>query len=201
MQGRFTKGEHRIFLKKCSCGNDFISRSGSRMECDSCREQKSICPECSGKKSLYDKFCGNSCAGKWKFRNSEKVRNAIKLGIALAHNTASERAKRRKGIPNYNIRGDRNPNWKGGTYRNERNILMGRVEYTNWRKSVFERDNYTCRMCGTKGGDLEADHIIPYYVDKDKVLELSNGRTVCVPCHKQLPTWGHKVKTQYQVRK
>ena len=32
-------------------------------------------------------------------------------------------------------------------------------EYKEWRKAVFERDNYTCQDCGEKGVYLEAHHI------------------------------------------
>ena len=27
------------------------------------------------------------------------------------------------------------------------------------QKQVFERDNYTCQMCGQYGGNLQVDHI------------------------------------------
>jgi len=32
---------------------------------------------------------------------------------------------------------------------------------TIWREKVFKRDNYTCQVCGKKGGYLIADHIKP----------------------------------------
>lgn len=56
-------------------------------------------------------------------------------------------------------------------------------EAETWRKSVFERDNYTCQMCNTKGGYLEADHIKPWAYFEELRFELSNGRTLCRPCH------------------
>lgn len=96
------------------------------------------------------------------------------------------------------MRGENNPNWSGGKYATERNRLMARHEYKEWRIAVFERDDYTCRLCNKRGGDLEADHIKPFYTNPELALVLDNGRTLCIPCHKSLDTWGHKVKTQYR---
>lgn len=63
-----------------------------------------------------------------------------------------------------------------------------------WRKAVFERDNYTCALCGdAKGGNLQADHIRPRYWYPELTYVVANGRTLCFPCHKATPTYGHKV--------
>lgn len=49
------------------------------------------------------------------------------------------------------------------------------------RIEVFERDNFTCVLCGTirPAPQLRADHITP----GSRAL-LGNLRTLCVPCHK-----------------
>jgi hypothetical protein len=82
---------------------------------------------------------------------------------------------------------DRNPNWRGGTYsdgRGKRFVDMTTKRYKSWRLSVFERDKFTCQMCGRVGGDLCADHIKPYAYFRELRYELENGRTLCVDCHK-----------------
>ena len=48
---------------------------------------------------------------------------------------------------------------------------------------VFKRDNYTCQYCGTKGGKLEADHIIPF--SKGGRDSLDNLTTSCRRCNRQ----------------
>lgn len=72
--------------------------------------------------------------------------------------------------------------WKGGITKAER-ILRNRIEYKDWRKSVFERDSYTCQNCSQVGGELNADHIKPFAYFKELRLSIENGRTLCKPCH------------------
>jgi hypothetical protein len=74
-------------------------------------------------------------------------------------------------------------NWKGGiTPINV--ILRTGSEYINWRIAVFERDYYTCQMCGKVGGYLEADHIKPWSLYPELRFDINNGQTLCkIPCH------------------
>ena len=59
-------------------------------------------------------------------------------------------------------------------------------EYQEWRNKVFQRDNFTCQICGTRGGKLEAHHLLRF-VDYPKLrLEISNGITLCKKCHRKL---------------
>jgi 5-methylcytosine-specific restriction endonuclease McrA len=64
------------------------------------------------------------------------------------------------------------------------------AEYRAWRAAVFERDDFTCQDCGKRGGYLEADHIKTFAHHPDLRFELSNGRTLCQPCHRKTPTFG-----------
>lgn len=50
-------------------------------------------------------------------------------------------------------------------------------------KTVFKRDDYTCRYCGKKGGILEVDHIVPF--SKGGSDDLSNLATSCRHCNRQ----------------
>lgn len=61
--------------------------------------------------------------------------------------------------------------------------------YKKWRTKVLERDSYACVLCGSKE-NLNADHIKPFSIHKELRFELSNGRTLCVPCHKKTDTYG-----------
>lgn len=67
-------------------------------------------------------------------------------------------------------------------------------ESIEWRKEVFKRDNYTCQICGNRGGKLNADHILPYSLFEELRESLSNGRTLCKDCHKKTNTYGNKLQ-------
>ncbi len=56
--------------------------------------------------------------------------------------------------------------------------------YQGWRKTVFERDNYTCQDCKQHGGNLEAHHIKTVVKHPDLCHVVDNGITLCKKCHK-----------------
>jgi 5-methylcytosine-specific restriction endonuclease McrA len=80
------------------------------------------------------------------------------------------------------ISGKAHYNWKGGIC-SEAYLLRRSVRYRNWRKSVFERDDYTCQICEKRGVYLEADHIKPFAYYPELRFSLDNGRTLCKSCH------------------
>lgn len=87
-------------------------------------------------------------------------------------------------------------NWQGGiTPLNKK--LRNSFEYKQWRESVFKRDNYTCRECGTRGVYLHADHIKPFAYFPEIRFELSNGRTLCIDCHENTDTFKGRAKQLY----
>jgi 5-methylcytosine-specific restriction endonuclease McrA len=86
-------------------------------------------------------------------------------------------------------RGENNVSWKGGITPHNQAIRTS-TEYKLWRKSVFERDEYTCVWCGDVGGRLNADHIKPFSLYPELRLAIDNGRTLCEPCHKTTDTYG-----------
>lgn len=77
---------------------------------------------------------------------------------------------------------EQNPNWRGGISKN-RKTEMATTQYKNWRTSVFERDDYTCCICGTRGGNLEAHHIVSWISNQTLRYDISNGQTLCRKCH------------------
>lgn len=92
--------------------------------------------------------------------------------------------------------GDKHPNWKGGI-TSENQAIRQSFEYKEWRKSVFQRDNYTCTECGIKSGmgkhiTFHADHIKPFAYYPDLRLDINNGRTLCIDCHKLTDSFGYK---------
>lgn len=105
--------------------------------------------------------------------------------------------------------GPKHWNWKGGI--TPLNIqIRNSIEYKQWRRLVYRRDNYTCQTCGIKAQKglgkrvkLEIHHLVDFpsilneiryaYLDrkltykralKYKFLwDLENGITSCQSCH------------------
>jgi hypothetical protein len=106
----------------------------------------------------------------------------LKLGIGY-----------KKGHPNYFL-------GYGKTSINKRE----RARFRNSiQKLVFERDNYTCQLCGIKGVILQVDHIQSWADYIELRFEINNCRTLCVKCHykitygkplpKSIKSWGRNL--------
>ena len=100
-------------------------------------------------------------------------------GARLSKSTRAQISDSLKG----RFRGAENPQWKGGR-KYARNQWMDRYEYKEWRAAVFERDSYTCQMCGKPStGNIQAHHIRPWRDFPALRFDVSNGITLCKKCH------------------
>jgi predicted phage replisome organizer len=59
-------------------------------------------------------------------------------------------------------------------------------EYKKWRQSVFIRDDFTCQICGERGGHLEAHHKKAWAYYPSERYDIDNGITLCKICHKKI---------------
>jgi 5-methylcytosine-specific restriction endonuclease McrA len=152
------------------------------------------------------KCCSRECG--YKFRRSYKgnknpawvggFSNCMECGLRLTQRKY-KRCSRHRNIHNT---GSNNKRWKGGiTPINFK--IRNSTQYKLWRKAVFERDNYTCVWCGDKNGVghrviLNADHIKPFAYYPELRLNVNNGRTLCLDCHKKTPSYLNSFsKNQY----
>lgn len=79
-------------------------------------------------------------------------------------------------------KGNEHWNWKGGITSKNR-LIRSSHKWKVWRKTVFERDNYTCQDCGSKGIYLHPHHIKPLKNYPKLAFEVNNGKTLCKKCH------------------
>lgn len=78
--------------------------------------------------------------------------------------------------------GKNNYNWKGGVtplYKKLRNSQ----KYKNWRKLVFERDDYACQSCDATKAVLHPHHIKSWAKHPELRFKVCNGLTLCEGCH------------------
>ena len=118
---------------------------------------------------------------KEKISLSEKGRRPVEALAKLKEPKIKE--KRIKALP----RGENHWNWKGGVtplFKKLRNSL----EWRNWRKAIFERDNYTCQECGKKNCYLHPHHKKSFIKYPKLRFDVNNGITLCKDCHYLLHT-------------
>ena len=164
------------------------------------------CPEISGNKNpFYGKKHSEETKRVMKLKRSKQIiSEETKLKMSKTHKKIGApwmlgmtqsyeiRKKRSESLP----KGERHHNWNGGSTPINQQIRVS-FEYKNWRREVFERDNYLCRECGLKSGQgkavvLHADHVKPFAYYPELRFEVNNGRTLCIDCHKKTDTYAGK---------
>jgi len=75
-------------------------------------------------------------------------------------------------------RGKKHWNWRGG--KKNRNYYG--LDWNDIRKSIYERDLWTCQLCEKKNPKpIQCHHIVPFKVTQDNSPE--NLITLCCSCH------------------
>lgn len=109
----------------------------------------------------------------------EELKNKVSAG--LKKHFAEGGKVWNKGIEYLQIKGSKNPKWKGGVTE-DHDLIRKSVEYYEWRRLVKKRDGYKCQHCGSNK-KLNAHHIQFFSENPELRYELSNGITLCEPCH------------------
>ena len=159
--GQFQKGEH------CSPSTEF---------------KKGHIPWCKGMKGLYS-GSDNPFYGKKHSKESKRtLREALK-GKSNSPKTEFQKGQSpwNKGKKQLNISKEKHWNWQGGITKLNHKIRTS-LEYKKWRKNIFTRDDFTCQICGRRGGELRANHIKKFVDYPELRFVKNNGITICRDC-------------------
>lgn len=205
-------GSMRNITFKCLiCGKEFTSKKACKTRTPKYCSQKCYglslaklkkCLQCGKEFYNYQNrfFCSMDCNGKYKKGkplneihkdnlSKAKIGKPIKHFIENKELISGKISEALTGKPQPWNRGENHPNWQGGKTESNAKIRNS-LEMKNWRREVFERDDYTCKVCGKKGGRIRADHIKPFCLFPELRFVVSNGRTICEKCDLKSDTYG-----------
>lgn len=91
--------------------------------------------------------------------------------------------------------GDRNAAWKGGVC-SPNQIIRSSKKYNEFRRSIFIRDNFTCKECGRRGIRIQIHHIKSFSNYPDLRFNLDNIITLCFDCHRKTSNFLSKAKKE-----
>lgn len=134
------------------------------------------------------KYCSRPC---WSVRNPPEPRSCAYCGVIFNSRDKRSRFCSRRCATKPRV-GPLAGAWKGGKSLARKRARAG-GELTKWRKEVFRRDRFTCRRCGASRVKLHAHHVLPFASYPEKMFDVDNGLTLCIPCHEA--EHGRKIST------
>lgn len=198
--GKFVTGENnsnycRVEFTCSWCGKDFLDIPSSRKG--------------------NEVFCSNQCKNKnLSDRNAEKAVEKVAVPcsecgkvmyktlhqLTLSKHPCCSIQCSNKFKSHFYV-GEKHPLWNKNLTLQEREICRKYPEYSNWRKFVYKRDEFTCQACGDNtGGNLVAHHILNYSEHRELRTDVNNGVTLCKGCHVKFHNrYGYTKNTKQQL--
>lgn len=184
--------ENRVIYWECVCDCGTIKsvqgcalKNGASKSCG-CWRKEVMTNKCGEKHNMFGKI--HSEESKMKMSKSRKGRNVWNKGLT---GLTDNRIPTGKNCYQWNIN-------LTDEDREDKRYILG---YKEWRKEIYERDNYTCQVCGdNKGGNFVAHHMNGWDLFIEERLLVENGITLCEPCHNKfhkLCGYGNNTKEQY----
>lgn len=191
----------------CHCGNESSTTLNNflrRGDCRKCWEKSRIKYTSEYVKSIIEEE-GCKYISQEKENSNTKVTfictcnregtvllDSFKIGARCSH-CAKESYRR-------NNSGKNHMNWNPELTEEERTATRNYLEYYQWRREVFERDNYSCQCCGSRK-DLVAHHLNSYHWCKDRRVDVTNGVSLCTFHHRKFHSiYGYKHNTENQFK-
>ena len=202
-----TQHHNRKFICLCDCGLIYNVRMS-----DITTNKSKCCRKCSMRQDLIDNIYG-----RWTVLSNDEVnirrvvckctcgtiRSVFKFSLlsgdssscgCLQQELVSEMCKKRKGIPNYKIRGANHYNygkrgrdshfWKEDKLTSE--DLLERITISVYINPIIrKRQEYHCIKCDTTAFKKEVHHIFNFYKYKDLRQSEYNLVMFCEDCHRE----------------
>lgn len=83
----------------------------------------------------------------------------------------------------HDMSGENNPMYNPNLTDEERQHRRTEEGYKEWKTNVKELANFTCDICGKRGGDLASHHLDGYNWCKNRRVDITNGVCLCKECH------------------
>lgn len=142
------------------------------------------------------KFCSRKCSDKATiernkvWRPSEEIKKKL-ARLAVERFTGVKQTDKQRQWQSDIRKGEKSYFWKGGVC-NKNKLIRSSYDFTKWREAVFTRDNWTCQRCGQRGVKLQAHHIKKFVNFPELRLDVNNGQTLCISCHKLTDNYANK---------
>jgi hypothetical protein len=194
---QLTKSKYEYRKAKSKNGIVYCSRNCSYRDRMKIKELCKTCSRCNQNFYTYDhaqKCCSVTCALEHRTVQTTITKTCANCHINYEVKASEEKWKKLREHVHYfcsvncfkqHNRGEAHHAWikDRSKIKRENKSLRANIAMKEWREKVFERDLYTCKWCDTKGIYIEAHHIIPVRENKKLMHELTNGITLCRPCH------------------
>ena len=159
-----------------------------------------ICGEIYKPTQRTQKYCSFKCAGKSR---ANKVTFICKqcnkeFQVPASHAYWSEKRGNKNHFCSTDCLNKHRATHHSANWINDRRLIKNvkfearfNKKMKEWRKKVYERDNYTCQMCGNRSAknnpvQLNVHHILMFSKYKELRDDVDNGITLCEPCHKSI---------------
>lgn len=145
-------------------------------------------------KAIIKKTCREKYGVDNIFQKTEYIQSKMIEKYGVDHYFKTQEGKEKY------LYGENNPSYNSELTDEERVFKRESVEDRKWRKSVYERDNYTCICCGyDKGRILNAHHLNSHARFPEQRYDVNNGVTLCKHCHREFHNkYGYKNFTKEQ---